>query len=162
MAENVTQKELAELLGVSEAAVSKAVKAGRIQREEDGKINSEKAVRQWNTGQRMRSKSAINTDELTTDLLESRARKEAAAADVAEMEAAARRGDLLPKKDAVHVFFTATRIFRDGLRNQAAKLSGQLAAESDPVTVERILMESNMALLADFFSSIKAHENANQ
>ena len=141
--------------GVSHTAVAKAIKAGRIQVEADGKIDPVKADAQWarntlpsqnlNAGA---SKSApkvatptvstlvssreaqapLETRATAPDYQTSRAIREAYAARLAKLEFEERTGKLISKAEVDVKFFQLARQLRDRLQQIPRKLAPEIVA----------------------------------
>ena len=153
----MTQAAYADHRGVSRVAVHKAIKQNRISLI-DGKIDPAVADIQWASNTRARapaSSKAAQTravDAATPppaggpvgeaeaeDYLRSRARREAAEADLAEIRLAETRGDLI-RLDAVQsALGTALATAREALLQIPARMAPLLAAEADPATVQNLL-----------------------
>jgi hypothetical protein len=142
----ISQADYSKHRRCSEAAVSKAVKANRISLI-DGKIDPAVADMQWKRNSRARvnsqrpqategSASAPGTteapDDKQPDYLESRARREAAEAELAELELGQKRGELVRKEDVERGAYTAARAMRDGLTNCAKRLGATVAVMTEP------------------------------
>ncbi len=143
--------------GVSEAAVSKAIRQKRISLI-DGKIDPAVADVQWSANTRVRAsatgKAAKNvvahvgpqsnaerapaTDPDPADVAApagystSRARREAAEADLAEIRLATERGEIVEKRAVDKAAFEAARAMRDGLMNCSRRLGATVAVLSTP------------------------------
>ncbi len=136
--------------GVSDAAVRKAIKAGRITPEPDGTIDPEKADAQWtaNTDTSQQRKrparravpvEAVNTvreatGEATlpaggTTLLQARTANEVLKAQTAKVRLARLKGELIDRAKALAHVFTLARAERDAWLNWPARVSSQMAAE---------------------------------
>ena len=133
------------LPGSSRTAVYKAIKKGWIQQDRSGRIDADAADAAWSAMSRPRSDgqsagSVANADGRAVggvggevkaeDLNLHRARKEAALADLKELESAQLRGTLVERDVVKRAFFAVARATRDRLLGIADKLAGQLAAES--------------------------------
>jgi phage terminase Nu1 subunit (DNA packaging protein) len=81
------------------------------------------------------------------DFKVSRARREAADADKAEMEAAKMRGELVPAAEVRAEFAKALASIRDGLLNLPGRMAPVLAAQSDARLVQAALDSELRALL---------------
>jgi len=140
--------------GVSHTAVAKAIKAGRISVEPDGKIDPAKADAQWarNTlpSQNLNpgaSKSApkvatrpvstvsggeahapLETRAAAPDYQTSRAIREAYAARMAKLEFEERTGKLISKAEVDVKFFQLARQLRDRLQQIPRKLAPEIVA----------------------------------
>jgi hypothetical protein len=172
MPELIGLREYARRRGVTLGAVQKAIKSGRI-RAIDGKIDPEVADFQWsrNTdaaqqrGQAavasMASAAAIvpraprpepGDDVAGPQLLESRARREQALAELAELELAEKRGELVPVADIRRALVPKLLGVRDALDTLADRLAPLLAAEADPAKVYAVLKAEHRQILAQLSS----------
>jgi hypothetical protein len=135
--------------GVSDAAVRKAIKAGRITPNTDGTIDPRKADAQWdrNTDQSQQRGAqarpvpteAVNTvREVTGDtplsgggttLLQARTANEVLKAQTGKVRLAKLRGELVSRSEAVAYVFRLARSERDAWLNWPTRVSAQLAAE---------------------------------
>ena len=136
--------------GVSDAAVRKAIKTGRITPEPDGTIDPQKADAQWTANtdtsqQRKRSArravpvEAVNTvREVTgeaalppggTTLLQARTANEVLKAQTAKVRLARLKGELIDRAKALAHVFKLARAERDAWLNWPARVSSQMAAE---------------------------------
>jgi hypothetical protein len=139
--ELVTRAEYARRRGCSEAAVHKAIEAGRISLIGD-KIDPAVADVQWRQNTRARTRNA-NSDSVpnaapgagagrgasdtTGGYADARARREHAEAELAEMEAATMRRSLVLRSDVDRGIFEAGREFRDRLTSCASRMAAEVA-----------------------------------
>ena len=165
MAQPITQSAYAKRRHCSKAAVRKAVLTGRITLNADGLLDPEVADQQWlqNTVARVGSRSsriasvpaptnAAKPDEVA-DYGESRAKREAAEAEIATLQLGTMNGRLLDRSRVEAGAYTAARMLRDALEGS----SGQIAAASaglPAAEVERIVRRMHKQLLEDFQMSI--------
>jgi hypothetical protein len=158
----ITQAEYARRRGVSRAAITKAIKSGRIT-PIDGRIDPDVADIQWarNTSTarapvagpapaaaaasiaprasvRVARLSDGDEDEPAT-LLESRARREAALAELAELELSEKRGELVSAAAIERAMATKIMSVRESLDTLADRITPLLAAETDPDKVYKLL-----------------------
>lgn len=162
MQELISQAEYARRRGCSQPAVLYAVRDGRIKLV-DGKIDPAQADREWAANSRARpdSKPAGRKGSnpppprakppappspppaagqiSVPDYQESRARREAADADKAEMEAAKMRGELVPAAAVRAEFAKALAAIRESLLTLPGRMAPVLAAESDARRVQTLL-----------------------
>ncbi len=151
--------------GVSDAAVRKAIKAGRIVKESDGTIDPVKADAAWerntNPAQQRQSGANPSANQGTQpkpvqasnpirpkspagnpqgpDYQTSRAIRETYAARMAKLDFEERNGDLLRADEVrVEAFNTARRV-RDRLLTIPFRVASVLAAETDERKIEGIL-----------------------
>lgn len=138
--------------GVSSMAVSKAIKAGRIKKDANGKIDVAQADADWeaNTKPQMHSPPTTppkrgKASSVETEIAsygESRARREAANAELAELERDRLRGILIDADTVRNDAFTAARATRNMLGNIPARLSAILAGETDEKKIYRLLEDA--------------------
>ena len=152
--------------GVSHTAVAKAIKAGRIQVEADGKIDPAKADAQWarntlpsqnlNTGAG-NSPANVATPAVSTpvsnrevsapletrvnapDYQTSRAIREAYAARLAKLEYEERTAKLISSDEVEMRTFNLARRLRDRMQTLPRRLAAALAVEQDPRVIEQRL-----------------------
>lgn len=171
----MTQAQYAEHRGVSRAAVHKAIKDERISTI-DGKIDPAVADIQWAANSRARAPSSPAAAALSgarpdvasrpaasapdpgdpgyggmfespDDYGVSRARREAAEAELAELKLAEQRGNLIQLKAVEAVWSNSCAGMREHLLQIRARLAPLLANESDVFKVEQLLeAEHNAAL----------------
>jgi hypothetical protein len=157
MAELITKSAYARRRGVSPAAVTKAVKAGRITAI-DGKIDPDVADIQWSRNtdvtQSVRTsdsilKSPASTKESRQEgqegkedsaILVARTRTETARAELFEIEIAEKRGTLVVAEGVKKAAFEKARIVRSALEGLPDRLAPVLAAETDPARCHQLMM----------------------
>lgn len=136
--------------GVSDTAVRKAIKSGRITLEADGTLDPDKADAQWaahtdTTRQRQTPKQkavpleAVNavravTGEAAlpsggTTLLQARTASEVLKAQTAKVRLAHLKGELVDRNKALAQVFTLARAERDVWLNWPTRISSRMAAE---------------------------------
>jgi hypothetical protein len=175
MPELIGLREYARRRGVTLGAVQKAIKSGRI-RSIDGKIDPEVADIQWRRNTdvaQQRGAAAVASvastatiapkaprgdDDPTAgpQLLESRARREQAMAELAELELAEKRGELVAVADVEKALVSKVLGVRDSLDTLADRLSPLLAAETDPAKVYAMLRSEIRQVLAQLSSQSQA------
>ena len=140
--------------GVTDTAVHKAIRAGRVTPEADGTIDIDRADREWarNTdtpknGTQQRAESVAvreNAGEQTaalptggTSLLQARTVNEVVKAQTNKVRLARLKGELVDRSQAVAHVFKLARAERDAWLNWPARVSAQLAAglNADPHAV---------------------------
>lgn len=147
-------REYARRRGVSLAAVQKAIKAGRITTV-DGKIDQEVADIQWgrNTDPALAKPPAKSAPPQDADVQDepgeeegapagyfaSKARREAALAETAELDLAVKRGELVRVEDVERRLVTRIIGAREALDSIADRLSPVLASEADAAVIHRTL-----------------------
>jgi hypothetical protein len=172
----ITQSEYAKHRGVSEAAVSKAVREGRISLI-DKRIDPNVADVQWAANSRARAPSSqagtagpgarpaavskvagvasapsgghdgVDMPDQPGDYWQSRARREAAEAELAELKLAELRGLVLRREAVESATFNASRAMRDGLVNCSRRLAADVATLSTPHECEQIIAREHRMLL---------------
>ena len=158
--------------GVSHTAVAKAIKAGRISVEPDGKIDPAKADAQWarntlpsqnlnpgvskpapkvatrpvSTVSSGEAQAPLETRAAAPDYQTSRAIREAYAARLAKLEFEERTGKLLNADEVKVKHFNLARLLRDRIQQIPRKLAPQIVAavvaQPDQRVVEDLLMEA--------------------
>ncbi|MEY2653098.1 MAG: hypothetical protein RLZZ524_125 [Pseudomonadota bacterium] len=153
--------DLARELGITRQAVSKAEKSGRISRMADGRFDLDAAAIQYrlhtDPEQQIRSMQqarpyaeaqaaqhgvavldAPPQMEFTgsaADLLRAKAKREHAEAQLAELELAEKRGEIILAADHKRVIFRLCRSIRDALVPIPDRMAPVVAAEDDPAKV---------------------------
>lgn len=169
----VTFSEFAALKGCSKAAVTGAVRS-RIAAavvEKDGKrwLDRDLALELWNrntkathnakvsqpdavepaTPRELRQRIDALPDDAIPELNESRARREHYQAELAKLQVAQQRRELVPADEVKKDAFQVGRSIREALSNLADRLSHQLAGETDPAVIHQLLSDEHRdALLA--------------
>ena len=77
------------------------------------------------------------------ELNESRARREHYQAELAKLQVAQQRRELVPADEVKKQAFQVGRSVREGLSNLADRLSHQLAGETDPVVIHKLLTDEH-------------------
>ena len=135
MADLVTGVELAADLGVSKAAISQAVKAGRLRyADPDLKLFDRKAARRtWMaTSKRYPTKRRRQKrDKLADDLMRERLREQRAAADLRELDVKERRRDLLDVQVVEKMMSPRMRLIVTFLRNLPHRLAAVCGMNRD-------------------------------
>jgi phage terminase Nu1 subunit (DNA packaging protein) len=149
--------QLAEELGISRQAVSKAEKTGRITRAASGLFDLDAAAIQYrlHTDPEQRARSLQQKGggvevmdppvlELppTSDaarLVREKARREAAEADLAELELREKRGEIMAMSEHRRVLFSLTRAIRDALLQIPSRSAALVAAEISQPQCQAIL-----------------------
>jgi len=85
----------------------------------------------------------------------SRARKEAAVADLKEMEVEEERGELLRRSKVEKAIFQVVRTQREAFQSMPARLAGELATMDDPGEIERFLAEDVRRVLEEAAEHVK-------
>jgi hypothetical protein len=132
--------------GVSDTAVHKAIRAGRITPEADGSVDADRADREWakNTdtpkaGTARRAETAAIKDAAEpaavslgaggTSLLQARTVNEVVKAQTNKVRLARLKGDLVDRSQAIAHVYRLARTERDAWLNWPARISAQMAAK---------------------------------
>lgn len=135
--------------GVSHVAVKKAIDAGRISQEADGKIDPDKADREWaqNTLQpRVPARKKVADSAVSSarqavggspapeagkgmTLLHAKTASEVVKAQLGKARLAQIKGELVDRSQAIAHVFALARAERDALLNWPAQIAAELAAE---------------------------------
>lgn len=141
------------LVGTSPWSVQKALKAGRITRNRDGKIDPAVADEQWdqNTSPTMRrepqprrpqapARAAEGSKGIPVPpLAQSRAIREAYQARLARLDYEERTGTLVPRDKVRSSAFRRARALRDRLLSLPDRLASELASIDDPRALREVL-----------------------
>ena len=158
----ITMSELAALKNVSRAAVTKKVKSGKL----DGaivnhngkkKVNKEEAFRLWDlqappskdTTVRKQLKQEIDakSDNEIPSYGESKAKREHFLAELAKLDVEQKKKDLIAVTEIKKSSFEIGRAIRENLSNLADRLASQVAGETDPQIIHKLLTEEHRAAL---------------
>jgi hypothetical protein len=162
--ELVSMSEYARRRGCTEAAVRRAVRDGRISLM-DGRVDPVAADAQWARNTRVRAGSrpaddvnlrapgaappATGGDEPPVeDYYLVKARRERAEADLAELKLAELRGELVRVADVRAAYAKRAAGLREAILQLPARLSAQLAAESDQAKCHDLLQADLHGILA--------------
>ena len=142
----ITQKELAEELGVSSARVSQIKKTGRLDGsfEKNGstlRYDKEAAIAAWN-GEIPQSTSRVASKDLEIPSFnESRAKSEFFRAEMARLDLEEKEDLLCEANKVKTAAFTLARSVRDALDSIPDRVANQFAAETDSVVIHQTLQE---------------------
>lgn len=137
--------------GVTDTAVHKAIRAGRITPEADGTIDADRADREWarnsdvpKVGTRAKAAKVVVPDTSTpsndrpaalptggTSLLQARTVNEVVKAQTNKVRLARLKGELVDRPQAIAHVFKLARSERDAWLNWPARISAQMAARLD-------------------------------
>jgi DNA-binding transcriptional MocR family regulator len=159
----IRKSEFAKIKGVSGAAVSQAIKSGRIRGAvvtQNGKefLDHDLALELWErntlqqppptnapkeppTDKQLREFIDGLPEDQIPDLNESRARREHYQAEKAKLEALQGRGELVPAEEVKREAFAMGRQIRDAMQGIPDRVASLLAASSDVREVHRMLTE---------------------
>ena len=172
----VTFSEFAEIKGCAKGTVTAATKS-RIAAavvEKDGKrwLDRDLALELWNRNTKathnakvskadpievpaprdareLRARLEALPDDAIPELNESRARREHYQAELSKLQVAQQRRELVPAEEVKKDAFQIGRSVREALSNLADRLSHQLAGETDPAVIHKLLSDEHRdALLA--------------
>jgi len=130
--------------GVSDTAVHKALRAGRITPETDGSLDADRADREWasntdtpttGTAHRPATASVRESAEPAaigaggTSLLQARTVNEVVKAQTNKVRLARLKGDLVDRSQAIAHVYRLARSERDAWLNWPARISAQMAAK---------------------------------
>jgi len=160
----ITMAELAKLKNVSRMAVSKKVKSGKLDGaivNHNGKrlVNKEEAFRLWdlqappskNLTVRKELKEEIysKSDDEIPNYAESKAKREHFLAELARLDVEQKKKDLIPVVDIKKSSFEIGRAIREKLTNLADRLASQIAGETDPQIIHKLLTEEHRTALEE-------------
>jgi hypothetical protein len=156
----VSLKDYARQRGISAAAVTKAIKDGRLARgivvDETGKRKVDPAIAdsEWagSTDTTMGAPSHANprghsiqaepvTSGDTPTFMESKAKRESFMAELARLEYEEKSGALVQVDEVKKEAFRVARIVRDSMLNIPDRVAAELAAETDPFKVQKRLAD---------------------
>jgi hypothetical protein len=175
----MTITEYARHRGCRLRAVQYAIESGRITRQDDGMVDSDRADREWdrNTnhakaryGTRKAANSKGNAHHRAAEAAEAaetpekqagalnyanaRAAREVYEAKLKKLEWEEKLGTLLNRKAVEVAAFNRFRVLRDAILNVPTRLAAQIAAETDPATVHDLL-ETELRMVLEEFSGSK-------
>lgn len=166
----VTFSEFAALKGCAKGTVTAATKS-RIASavvEKDGKrwLDRDLALQLWNRNTKATHNAKVSQadpveaplpanprelrkaidalpDDAIPELNESRARREHYQAELAKLQVAQQRKELVPVEEVKKEAFQIGRSVREALANLADRLSHQLAGETDPAVIHQLLSDEH-------------------
>ena len=160
----ISLAELAMLKNVSRAAVTKKVKSGKL----DGaivnhngkkKVNKEEAFRLWdlqappsrdkNVKKELKEEIYSKSDDEIPNYAESKAKREHFLAELARLDVEQKKKDLIPVVDIKKSSFEIGRAIREKLTNLADRLASQIAGETDPQIIHKLLTEEHRTALEE-------------
>ena len=142
----ITQKQLAEKLGVTAARIVAVRKTGRLDGTFEKSGNSilydqDAAVAAWN-GEVEDCTTRINgSEQQIPSFNESRAKSEHFRAELARIELEQKEEKLCEVDKVKREAFSSARSVRDALNSIPDRVSNQFAAETDPVVIHQTLTE---------------------
>jgi transcriptional regulator with XRE-family HTH domain len=161
----ITFADLAKLKGVSRSAVSQRRQSGIL----DGaivkvgareKLNKDLALELWDkntapvlnqlpaqTKKELKKQIDALPDDEIPDFNTSRARKEHWQASLAQLQVQQQKKDLIPVTQIKKSSFEMGRAIRESLANLADRLASQIAGETDPQVIHKLLTQEHRAAL---------------
>lgn len=128
----ITQTEFAKRIGVSQQAVWKAMKNGRIsKRPEDGKLNWNTEREKWYGNKdlaKVREHNAPAGDDNSSSFNKAKLAKETFTAKLRQLEYEKEAGRLIPRDEVKISLFRFMRITRDAILSIPDRVSSELAA----------------------------------
>ena len=179
----MTITEYARHRGCQLQAVQYAVKAGRIHRDAEGRIDSDQADADWErntmhsnarygpkppaSSHSAKAKAAEAAADLGSgerlasgpDYSKARAAKEIYEARLKKLDFEERLGSLVPRSEVELAAFNRFRVLRDACFNIPNRIASQIAAENDAAIVFQIL-EDEIRLVFENFAEAPAQEAA--
>jgi len=168
----ITQSEYARRRGCTEGAVRRAVRDGRISLI-DGKIDPVAADAQWARNTRVRAGSRATDDanlhagsaapsrgddDDDAGYWHSKARRERAEADLAELKLAEQRAELVRAQDVYVELARVFATFRGTMQQIPYRMAAILAAETDQARVHDLLASEITAALLHLKRASEAHD----
>lgn len=156
----MTRAQYAAHRGCREGAVQYALNAGRIQAQPDGRIESEKADRDWDENTdalrarnlpRKANEPSGPRNETTIKFLVERTERERTMVELKKLELAVRQKDLVPRSEveqAQRQIFECYRALRNACLEMPDRLAAELATETDMRQVREILHREIAAVFA--------------
>ena len=160
----ITMAELATLKNVSRTAVSKKVKSGKL----DGaivnhngkrKVHKEEAFRLWdlqappsrdkNIKKELKEEIDAKSIDEIPNYAESKAKREHFLAELARLDVEQKKKDLIPVTEIKKSSFEMGRAIREKLTNLADRLASQIAGETDPQIIHKLLTEEHRTALEE-------------
>jgi hypothetical protein len=125
----VSLRSYAKHKGVSESAVRKAIKSGRLTPLADGTVDPAIADRQWTRNTNLRIQPSEPTrPPVSGSLLQARTANEIVRAQTGKVRLARLKGELVDRNQAVAQVFKLARTERDAWVNWPARVSSQMSA----------------------------------
>ncbi|HZT29260.1 MAG TPA: hypothetical protein VFA33_05220 [Bryobacteraceae bacterium] len=152
----MSQRQYAKHVGLSRAAVQKAINSGRISTLSDGRIDSDTADREWRENTEARpagaSKRQHDDDDAfgASQYTKARAVREHYQARLAKLEYEEKVGSLISKDEVQIATFNKFRQYRDGMLNIPDRVAAMLAAETDAAKCYEILATEIRKALNEF------------
>ena len=167
----ITFADLAQLKNVSRSAVSQRKRAGVLDGaivKHNGKtlLNKDLAMDLWDkntapvlnqlpvqTKKELKKQIDALPDDAIPDFNTSRARKEHWQASLAQLQVQQQKKDLIPVTQIKKSSFEMGRAIRESLANLADRLASQVAGETDPQVIHKLLTQEHRAALEQLVES---------
>ncbi len=153
----LSRREYAARRGVAVSAVQKAIDTGRITLT-DGKIDPEKADKEWLANTNPVYNSTHPNDGLSTSYHKSKAMKSAYEAMLKKLEYEERAGKLIQLVQAQSEAFTAARASRNYLLMIPRRIAPQLVGQTNISNIEYILTKEIKAALTGLCNILTGNE----
>ena len=152
----ISIRGLADVLGVNESSIRRAVQSGRIElvRDSNGNINIENARQQWN--EIAKNPSTMPEQTSGVNYQKSKAHKEMYEALIKKMEYEEKAGRLVDKAQVERDTFAANRVARDILLQLPGKLSPILIGETDMHKFEDVMRKEIIKALQNVTDTLHA------
>ena len=167
----ITFADLAQLKNVSRSAVSQRKRSGVLDGaivKHNGKtlLNKDLAMDLWDkntapvlnqlpvqTKKELKKQIDALPDDAIPDFNTSRARKEHWQASLAQLQVQQQKKDLIPVTEIKKSSFEMGRAIRESLANLADRLASQVAGETDPQVIHKLLTQEHRAALEQLVES---------
>ncbi len=167
----ITFADLAQLKNVSRSAVSQRKRSGVLDGaivKHNGKtlLNKDLAMDLWDkntapvlnqlpvqTKKELKKQIDALPDDAIPDFNTSRARKEHWQASLAQLQVQQQKKDLIPVTQIKKSSFEMGRAIRESLANLADRLASQVAGETDPQVIHKLLTQEHRAALEQLVES---------
>lgn len=155
----LTLSEFVKEVGAAKTTVLEAIQKGRIHATKKGRVWQvpKSMVKVWQGGvQPLKPSATVKAGthgQRVISTYEAENRKKVAQAELAEMQLAELKGDLIPKAEVISFSFKATRKIRDNILGVPNRISNELAAEPDPHQVH-VMLENALTEALDELASM--------
>lgn len=146
----MTLNDFVTEVGAARSSVMKSIQQGRISAHKKGRhwFVEKSMVKVWKEGRQTphgkTPQKAKTNGQRVISTYEAENRKKVAQAELAEMDLAEKKGDLIPRAEVISFSFKAARKCRDAILGVPNRLANEIAAEEDPHQVQ-ILMENALS-----------------
>lgn len=143
----ISIRGLADVLGVNESSIRRAVQSGRIvlERDDNGNINVENARQQWNEIAKTPTTMPDQTSGVTYQ--KSKAHKEMYEALIKKMEYEEKTGKLVDRATVERDVFTSNRAVRDRLLLLPDRLAPMIIGETNMHRLKDVIRKEIIAAL---------------